>query len=384
MKKILFVVNAPEYLVSHRLSVAQAAKLSGFEVHIAAPAAGQIVSGDGRAVEIIKENGFIYHEISIKRGGQNPFREMTSLIKLYSLFRKVRPDLLHLVTIKPVLYGGIAARFAGVNRVVSAVAGLGTLAFAESQLEKLRRWFISFLYRQAFMQKNLTVIFQNPEDQRQIIRIAKLPPRCTRIIRGSGVRLEEYPYTPEPEGEPVVVMAARLLRDKGVFEFVEAAKLLKCRGVAARFRLLGSIDPGNPSTVTERELQVWVKEGNVELPGYCPDIATEYSAANIVCLPSYREGLPKSLIEGAACGRAVVTSDVAGCRDAIEPGLTGILVPAKDHVALADAIQSLIESPRRRVQMGLAGRALAEDCFVIDKVVGQHMTIYRELLGNDQ
>jgi glycosyltransferase involved in cell wall biosynthesis len=383
MKKILFVVNAPEYLVSHRLPVAQAAKCSGFEVHIAAPAAGQITSGDGRAIETIEDNGFIYHEIAMKRGGQNPFHELLSIIRLYALLCHVKPDLLHLVTIKPVLYGGIAARLAGVERVVSAVAGLGTLAFAESRFAKIRRWFISFFYRQAFIQKNLTVIFQNPEDRRQIIQVAKLSLQRTRIIRGSGVRLEEYPHTTEPKGEPVVVMAARLLRDKGVFEFVEAARILKSRGVAARLRLFGSIDPGNPSTVTECELQQWIKEGVVELPGYCRAIAAEYSAANIVCLPSYREGLPKSLIEAAACGRAVVTSDVPGCRDAIEPGITGILVPTKNSVALADAIQSLIESPERRMKMGLAGRALAENCFSIEKIVNEHMTIYRELLVNE-
>lgn len=383
MKKILFVVNAPEYLVSHRLPVAQAAKLSGLEVHVAAPAAGQIVSGDGRAIETIEENGFVYHEIPMKRGGQNPFLELLSVIKIYRLFHNVKPDLLHLVTIKPVLYGGIAARLAGVERVVSAVAGLGTLAFAKSQLAKLRRWFIAVLYRQAFVQKNFIVIFQNPEDQRQIMSVTKLPFRCTRIIRGSGVRLEEYSYSPEPEGEPVVVMAARLLREKGVFEFVEAARLLKSRGVAVTFRLYGSIDPGNPSTVTELECQQWIEEGVVEVPGYCTDIAVEYSAANIVCLPSYREGLPKSLIEAAACGRAVVTSDVPGCRDAIEPGITGILVPIQNAVALADAIQLLIESPNRRVKMGLAGRALAEKSFSIEKVVDEHMTIYRELLANE-
>jgi glycosyltransferase involved in cell wall biosynthesis len=178
-------------------------------------------------------------------------------------------------------------------------------------------------------------------------------------------------------------MAARLLRDKGLLEFVEAARLLKSRGVAVVMRLIGSPDPGNPTSATQSELRGWSAERIVELPGYCTDIASQYAAAHIVCLPSYREGLPKGLVEAAACGRAVVTSDVPGCRDAIDPNITGVLVPAKNPIALADAIQALIESPERRAQMGKAGRELAEQAFAIEKIVAQHMTIYRELLAHD-
>jgi glycosyltransferase involved in cell wall biosynthesis len=203
------------------------------------------------------------------------------------------------------------------------------------------------------------------------------------MIRGSGVNLADYPVFPEPEGKPVVAMAARFLRDKGVFEFVEAARLLRSRGVAVVMRLIGSPDPGNPTSATQSEVSGWSAEQVVELPGFRTDIAAQYGAANIVCLPSYREGLPKGLVEAAACGRAVVTTDVPGCRDAIEPDVTGVLVPAKNPVALADAIQALIESPERRAQMGKAGRELAEHAFAIENIVEQHMTIYQELLADD-
>jgi glycosyltransferase involved in cell wall biosynthesis len=179
-------------------------------------------------------------------------------------------------------------------------------------------------------------------------------------------------------------MAARLLRDKGVYVFVESARLLKSRGVEVVMRLIGSPDPGNPTSVVQSELDGWSAEGVVELLGYRSDIAEQYAVANIVCLPShYGEGLPKTLVEAAACGRAVITTNHPGCRDAIEPEVTGVLVPVKSAHSLADAIQLLIETPERRLHMGKAGRELAEQAFSIDRIVEQHLVIYKELLGDD-
>jgi glycosyltransferase involved in cell wall biosynthesis len=374
-RKILFVVNVPEFFLSHRLPIALAARQAGYEVHVA--------TADGVAVQSINNFGFVHHKIAIARSGQNPFTELGSVIGLYRLFRRLQPDLVHLITIKPVLYGGIAARLAGVPAVVTAVSGLGTVFVAHAGLARVRRRLVSMLYRLALNQKQLAVIFQNPDDRDGLLSIGALRDDQARMIRGSGVNLADYPVVPEPEGKPVVVMAARLLRDKGLLEFVEAARLLKSRGVAVVMRLIGSPDPGNPTSATQSELDGWSAERIVELPGYCTDIAAQYAAAHIVCLPSYREGLPKGLVEAAACGRAVVTSDVPGCRDAIDPNITGVLVPAKNPIALADAIQALIESPERRAQMGKAGRELAEQAFAIEKIVGQHMTIYQELLDHD-
>jgi glycosyltransferase involved in cell wall biosynthesis len=228
------------------------------------------------------------------------------------------------------------------------------------------------------------VIFQNPDDRDILLSLGALGKADPYIIRGSGVVLCEYPYLPEPEEEKfVVVMAARLLRDKGVFEFVEAARLLRNRGLCVQMRLIGSPDPGNPTSVTQRDVENWRQEGVVELLGFRRDVAAQYAAANIVCLPSYREGLPKSLVEAAACGRAVVTTDVPGCRDAIFPSETGLLVPVKNAKDVADAIQKLVEEPALRHQMGAAGRKLAEDAFAIEKIVELHINIYMELLGNE-
>ncbi len=371
MKKILFIVNTMEFFLSHRLPLAEAARKSGFEVHIA--------SAPGPSLGQLKELGFEHHAIDLARSGQNPFKELLSITSMLRTFQEVRPQVVHLITIKPVLYGGLIARFSGVDLVVAAVSGLGTVFLSHSGLARLRKKFISFLYRQAFRQRKLAVIFQNPDDRQVLLDIDALSLDQSRLIRGSGVDLLNYSCLPEPEGMPVVVMAARLLRDKGVYEYIEAIRVLRRRGIEVCSRLIGAPDPGNPSSIGQAQLDAWAAEGIVELLGYRRDIAQQYAAANIVCLPSYREGLPKCLVEAAACGRAVVTTNVPGCRDAIEPEVTGLLVPVRDAEALADALQRLIESPVLRHSMGTAGRVLAEREFAIEKIVDAHLNIYREM-----
>lgn len=374
-KIIMYVVNAAEFFLSHRLPLALAAKETGYEVHV--------VTAAGPDVQRIKSYGFIHHVVPFARSGQNPFAELKTLMQMVSLFRHIKPDLVHLITIKPVLYGGIAARFSGVKSVVAAVSGLGTVFLANSKLAKLRTWLVIRFYTIAFNHKRLTVIFQNPDDRDALLSQCCLKLNQTRMIRGSGVALADYPYKPEPEGRLIVVMAARLLRDKGVIEYIDAAKILHQRGLDVEMRLIGSVDLGNPSTVSQFELEQWQDEGNIVLMGYRKDIAAQYAAANIICLPSYREGLPKSLVEAAACGRAVITSDVPGCRDAITPDVTGLLVPVKNSSALADAIQKLANEPDLRHAMGQAGRKLAEEVFAIEKIVAQHMEIYQTLINDE-
>lgn len=293
--------------------------------------------------------------------------------------RTIRPDLVHLVTIKPVLYGGLMARLSGVPAMVAAISGLGTVFVDRDQKRSWIRRGVEWLYRLALGHPNAKVIFQNPDDRAALTHMGAVSKDKTALIRGSGVSLATYPMRPEPEGVPVVTFAARLLEDKGVREFVEAARVLMRRGVKARFWLAGSLDPGNLTSISEDVLMQWSKEGVVEVLGHQSDIPNLFASSNIIVLPSYREGLPKSLIEAAACGRAVVTTNVPGCRDAIEPDSTGLLVPVRDAAALADAIQSLIDDPHMRKQMGAYGRALAEREFAIEKVVDAHLAIYREL-----
>ena len=374
-KILLFVIHIPKFFISHRLPLAVAAKEAGYEVHVA--------TADGPEIEAVKENGFVHHVIPFTRRGQNPLKELLTFLLLFKLFLIIKPTLVHLVTIKPVLYGGIAARIAGIQHVVSAVTGLGTVFNSVSMLSAIRLRLVKILYREAFKQKHLAVIFQNHDDKKVLSDLRVFEPRQAHIIPGSGVAMAQYPILPEPEGIPVVAMAARLLKDKGVLEFFNASKILKNQGHLVIMRLIGSPDPGNPSSLTQKELGHLAAEAEVELLGYRDDIAEQYAASNIVCLPSYfGEGLPKSLVEAAACGRAVITTNHPGCKEAIIPNLTGLLVPPRDPVALADAIYELIKYPERRKRMGLAGRILAEDKFKIERIVKQHIDIYKKLLNS--
>lgn len=371
--KLLFIVNNPEFFLSHRLPVARAAKDKGYEVHVATAA--------GKSVNAIESDGFIHHILPLSRSGTNPFQEAISFLSIFKLFLKIRPDITHLVTIKPVLYGSIAARLVRPKGVVAAVSGLGTIFIAGSFKRKLLKLFIKPLYKFAFGCRNLIVIFQNPDDKKTLKSITPLSEEQCVMIPGSGVDLSEYSYITEPSGTPVIAMASRLLKDKGVFEYVEAAEILKNKGVMARFLLIGDMDRGNPSSVTENDISLWEQNGAVELYGYRKDIASLFSEVNIVVLPSYREGMPKVLLEAAAAGRAVVTTDTPGCRDAVIEGKTGILVPLRDSFAIAGALEYLISNPEIRKNFGIEGRKLAEKIYSIENVVNQHLIIYNKLVS---
>lgn len=369
---MLFVVNASWFFFSHRLPIALAAKKLGYDVHVAT---------GGRDNSRFDALGLQHHFLPISRGGKNIISEIKTLLLLTSLMTRIQPDIVHLVTIKPVLYGGIAARLVNVPAVVIAISGLGSLFDAKDLPNRLLRRFIKFIYIIALGHKNKTVIFQNQHDAASLIDMGAIQPEHAVIIRGSGVPLADYPVIPEPKGIPVVSLAARLLKNKGIVEFLTAAQLLKERGIEAHFWLIGAPDPGNPSTITANELANWKLEGVVELLGYRNDIPYLFGRSNIVVLPSYYgEGLPKVLIEAAACGRAVVTTDHPGCRDAIEPGVTGLLVPVRNSEALADAIEKLIKEDALRHSMGRAGHQLAKREFAINKIVAAHVDQYRNLL----
>jgi glycosyltransferase involved in cell wall biosynthesis len=308
--------------------------------------------------------------------------EFKSLLALFFLFLRIRPHVAHLVTIKPVLYGGIAARLAGVSGVVAAISGLGFVFMNTGSKATMLCRLVVWLYSIAFGKKNLKVIFQNSDDCKTIVRTTGLKPSKVVMIPGSGVDLSRFSVKPLPASAPVVVMVSRLLRDKGVIEFVGASSFLKMRGVQASFLLIGDPDPGNPTSIEEADLVKWRSAGIVEVLGRRDDVADIFAQSHLVVLPSYREGLPKVLLEAAACGRVVVTTDVPGCRDAINPGITGVLVPVRNAFALADAIQDLINDPIRCKSMGAAGRVMAEKVFDVRQVVATHLHIYKELINN--
>ncbi|MBY6192911.1 glycosyltransferase [Marinobacter hydrocarbonoclasticus] len=374
MPHLLMVVNCPAFFLSHRLPVALAARENGYRVSIA--------TGPGEKITEITAYGFDHYSLPITRSGQHVFEELRAWWSMVQLFRLIKPSIVHLVTIKPVLYGGLAARLTRVRGVVAAVSGLGTAFNLGGGIQAIRRFVIKRLYRSALKHKNIRVIFQNKDDRKTLVAAGAVKPGADVLIRGSGVDLTRYAYQPEPEGVPVVVMACRLLREKGVFQFVEAARILRQRGVSARFVLAGETDPGNPGTVDDMTLDLWREEGIVDVLGFCSDVAALYQNSHVVCLPSfYGEGIPKTLIEAAACGRAVVTTDWPGCRDAIIPGESGLLVPPKSVKELATAIEACVESPEKRNSMGLAGRCLAEKAFSLDSVIDHHMALYHGLIS---
>lgn len=371
-RRLLFVVNAPWFFLSHRLPIALAARDTGYDVHVA--------TMDGAEVQQIKAHGFAHHVLPMTRSGINPVAELRTLLALRALFLRLQPDIVHLVTIKAVIHGGIAARMARVPAVVAAISGLGFVFLARGIRANLVRAVAVACYRAALNHPRLRAVFQNESDREALIALRIVKPEQAVVLRGgSGVDLAEFAVRPEPAVTSVVVMASRLLADKGVREFVEAARLLRGRGIVARFRLAGEVDPGNAATIGDREVAEWRASGIVDVLGQRSDVADLFAAAHVVVLPSYREGLPKVLIEAAACGRAVVTTDVPGCRDAIEPGRTGLLVPARDANALAGAIGRLVTDHELREVMGRQGRELAEREFDVRKVVASHLALYAEL-----
>lgn len=375
MKKLIFLVNVDWFFISHRLPIALKAREDGYDVHLAC--------NFTEHYDYLKTLGFTLHKLPFDRSGSSLLNELKTLVAVQRLFRTVKPDLVHCVTIKPVLYGGIAGRLSRVKNMVFAVSGLGLVFVAEGMLAKIRRWVISRLYSFAFGLKNNKVIFQNPVDKQVLQNEIGLPENFCVMIKGSGADLSTYIMQPEPD-EISVVMAARLLKEKGVYQFVEAARLLKQRGVDASFKLVGEPDPGNPNTVIEKELAVWQQEGIVELLGFRQDINQIFAECSIVVLPSfYGEGLPKVLIEAAACGRAVVTTDNPGCLEAVEVNKTALVVPVKDASALANAIETLIKNTELRKSFGLEGRQLAEREFDVNSVVAKHLAIYAELLEGE-
>lgn len=367
---LLFVVNDPAFFLSHRLPLGRAARDSGYEVIVA--------TGPGDGVYTIQQEGMTHYPLPLTRSGTNPVGELRLLLAIGQLYRRIQPDIVHLVTIKPVLYGGIMARLSRVPGVVSAISGMGYL-FTGDRSGPARRA-AEMLYRLALGHSNSRVIVQNTTDRDALHDMGALKRDQDVLIPGSGVDLAVFRPVPLPEGEPLVVLPARMLWDKGVGEFVEAASLLRERGVNSRFALVGGHDESNPGAVPESTLKAWQQSGPVEWWGKQADMPGVLASASLVILPSYyREGVPKALLEALAAGRAVVTTDAPGCRDVIEEGRNGFLVPVRDAQALADVMEKILADPQRLQTMGEYGRAKAEREFGVDSVVEAHLQVYRAL-----
>lgn len=370
-KVILFLVTEDWYFCSHRLPIARAARDMGAKVVVATR-----VNKHG---DIITKEGFDLYPINFDRSGLNPVKDFKTLRQIIKCYRKIKPDLVHHVAMKPTLYGSMAAIWAKVPATVNAMAGLGFMFISNSAAAKILRPLIKLAFRLLNNRKSSCIILQNRDDGDVFINDIGVRAHHVKIIRGSGIDINAYGVTPEPKGPIIATCVSRMLWDKGIGELVEAAKILKARNIDLKVRLVGPTDD-NPASIPQSTLDAWRAEGVVEIVGPTSDIAKIYTDCHMAVLPSYREGLPKSLLEAAACGRAIVATNVEGCREICRDGHTGILVPSKSIVPLADALQKLAENKTLRNQMAANARQAAENDFAEGIIAKQTTGLYLEML----
>lgn len=374
-RRLLFVVNDAGNVLTHRRPLVQATLDAGMEVHVAAPP-----SPLGPDVEQL---GCTLHPYPLSRRGMNPLQELASLRALRRLYLRLRPDLVQHATIKPILYGGLAARLVHLPAVAHLVTGLGHSFSARGPIAAGLRAGILGGCRVALRHPRQVVFFQNPEDCALFVSHRVVPASQCEIVPGSGVDIHRFAPTPEPPGPPVFLLPARLLRNKGIPEFLAAARRLRTEGVPARFVLAGGLDPDNPAALTKTEVETMVRDGVVEWIGHQPSMGPLLASCHVVCLPSrYREGIPKSLLEGAAAGRPLLATDTPGCREVVRDGDNGLLVPPGDVAALATAMRVLAEDAALRIRMGARSRARAVAEFSAGRVTGQMLDAYARLLSD--
>ncbi|MEJ0084650.1 MAG: glycosyltransferase family 4 protein [Pseudomonadota bacterium] len=369
---MLIVVNVPWFFVMHRMSVALMARARGADVHVAC--------GEGSGREDVEAAGFTFHALPLTRSAIAPFADLRTVRALVRLYGELRPDVVHHVTLKPVMYGTIAARIAGVPGVINAFAGLGYTFSGTSPGARFRRWIMQHLIAVSMRHRRQKIVFENNDDRELLVQAGAVRESESLVIAGVGVDMQEYSASPEPAGEVCVLLASRMLSEKGVEYFVEAARTLKTRGIQARFLLVGMPDPFNPGSISEEQLEQWNREGVVEWQGFRRDMPQVVRAAHVVCLPTYyREGVPRILMEGAATGRPIVTTDMPGCRDIVHDGVNGLIVPPHDVRALTAALEKLILDPQLRARFGAAGRERAERMFALPKVLDRFWRLYVEI-----
>lgn len=372
--KVMYWISEDWYFWSHRLGLARAARDAGWDVAIATR-----VHEHG---DRIRAEGFSLTHIDMARRVAAPWRDAENIAQIFAAYRRERPDVVHQVGMKQMLYGSAVTRILGVPGLVNAFAGLGTMFLAKGPAAAAVKYTSVAGFRAVMGHPNLRVIFQNEDDRGEIVGLGIVPVEKTVIIRGSGVNTDVFHPTPLPDGTPLFVLPARILWDKGVGEMVEAARKLKSRGVNARIALVGNHDPDNPSHVDKAQIEAWVNEGVVEWWGRRDDMPQVFAQSRAVVLPSYREGLPKALLEAAACGRAVVSTDTPGCREVARDGQNGILVPVRDSDKLADAMELLANDKDLARRYGETGRKIIVEELSEQYVINATLAVYKELLAN--
>lgn len=370
--KIVFVVNVDWFFISHRLPLAMHAIERGDEVYL-------LAADTGRKAEL-EHFGIHFVEIPFERSGSNPFHEIKCINVLKRAYREIKPDVIHHITLKASLLGCFAAKKTKQRNVVNAISGFGYM-FTEGR-KGIIQTVVKQLIHFGFKSKTFSFILQNPDDVRAVKEMDLVPESNIYLIKGSGVDLNEYVYTaPQKHDKISCLFPARILRDKGVVEFIEAALQLKDEyEERVKFVLAGDCDEENPAVLHESELREMLIPGYIEWVGYQKKMIPVYTSSDIVVLPSYREGLPKSLIEACAIGRPIVTTDAIGCRECVVDGDNGFLVPVKDSESIASALKKMFDNEDLRVQMGRKSRELAERDFSIDSVIKKTFAIYQKYI----
>jgi len=369
--RLLYVVTEDWFFLSHRLPMARAAQAAGFEVHVATNVA------DGAAA--IAREGFVLHPVRFWRGRLSPAATIATILALRRIHRAVAPDLVHHVALQPTILGSLAAIGRRVARV-NAITGLGYAFISGSAKARVMRAVIGMLLRRLLDRDRSVALVQNPDDRDLLSGLGIAPERIV-LIPGSGVDVVALTPMPEPPGEVTAAFVGRLLDDKGIRTLVAAHRLLRRKGMAIELLIAGTPDPANPASVSPAEAAAWGHEPGVTWLGHVDDIATVWARAHMAVLPSRREGLPKSLLEAAACGRPMVATDVPGCREVAIPNETGLLVPPDDADALAAAIEQLARSPDLRARFGRAARRLAEERFAADAIGRAVLGLYLRLVA---
>lgn len=370
-KKLLFLVTELGYFCSHRLNLALEAKRAGFDVGVVTNC--ELRSNLSRYEIHLKELE-IYH-LPFHRSRLNPFAEIKTLGQIWKIYRQIRPDIVHHVALKPVIYGTFCALLAGIPHIVNALGGMGYLFTHRSVKSLIIRPFLAFAFWILLNNRHCALILQNPDDVELMTSFIDRDKIC--LIRGAGVDLKMFHPSDEPPSPPITaLMVSRLLWSKGIGELVEAARILKKQGFPLQIQVAGDIDALNPASISPATLMSWKEENVVTWLGAVEDTPPLYANCHIAVLPSYREGLPKSLLEAAACGKPIVTTDVPGCREVVNQRENGFLVPAKNAVALAKALKELGELSEVRVRMGQVSRQIAEQEFDEKKIIAETLAIY--------
>ncbi len=373
MNKIFLVSNTDWYLYRFRLSLGKDLLEYGMEP--------VFISPFGKYVEKIRAAGIRWLEWNVERRSYFPSQELISVFRFMNLLRVEKPALIHNHTIKPVFYGSLSARLVHFPNVVNSITGRGYLFLGNTLSLRITRKIVIPVYRFVTDNPNYVTIFENQDDLGYFKSFGSFSHTHNVIIPGVGVDIHYYQPTPEPNEIPVIAYVGRLLWDKGVQTFVEAAKVLKQKGIKVRMVLIGSTDPGNPTSIPEKIIHHWVQSGDVEWWGWQEEMPQVYKQCNIIVIPSLGEGLSTTLLEAMASKRAVIATDVPGCRDVIQDKGTGILVPPNEPIAIADAITKLINSPNLRYQFATAGRLLIEKLYTTQHINQLTLQTYREILG---